>query len=1032
MSSRERQASGGATLAARPAPAPVRAASTPADHQPATWEDLFRCLPEAGQQELLALAGRQGLLHAHQLPPVDPALSQQRRQLLAQLLTGKVRDLAPLTPNPVAVLDEALDSCQREAVARALATPDVCLIQGLPGSGKSRVAAEIVSQAAARGDRVLLLAAGPAGLDRVLEQVGRRDSLWPVRHPQPGETLESLPPCIRPFVPEERSRVVREMAAQATRAQLQAAEQLRQRQSERATWDRLTTLAAELAQVEDGRTALESLRVLAPQDIPQALQSSPFAGELKTCLELRDGECERVARERASLQQKREAIVNERAPLVSERDGLHPLLEARRQGQWWNVTFWKARFQTGLQERDDELSRQLAELDQQSVALAEQERQFDKDRESVNARCEEQCRQLLERETARRQEEFTRAGETLRQQWDEACAALLPGSPRPVADTVEAVEQVRSAWEALLKQDERQADFTARWVAALEEVAPALAGQLLASANLVATTFAALATDTSPQSFDLLVVEEAELMNEAELMRAARAARRWVLIGEPDAPVPARTPRTFAPRTGPFHRLCQVLHASPRALPFRWSRSESRLCCRLRPVPDDLRSSIQSEPVVDCPEIELFILAPPRQEPQLVEVHFPLTTPAGEAKSFILRELQEVAAHARGSAFVWSTAPDALLVQMGDVVAEAWQGYERACLEEGVCEVVRTGDDRTAFETLGFEFSLAAGWTRARAESWLGKHLNFHDLGRTAYLGRLHRSCPVLASFLDASLFRRQGPLLSAAESDGSVRFVAVPSAKDSDGRHPGPSGGAGLETDLTQPASAERLPAEFRNALPRQGLVNYPEALAVVRTLETLLSDDAFRAEASVWQRHQFPATCGRADTPADACQGRTATHSPVIVLTALYESQVRLLRTLVNQSAPLRQAGLTRLGEGRFHLPGADALDIVVESPPGLRQRECLVLLLSLTRSHSHRAVAFGEQPGWLPLALTRACGRLLLLGDPGTLARRTQWHGAVDHLDETAGERERELIDSLLRCLPEAEGSLSPPPAAESARR
>jgi hypothetical protein len=58
--------------------------------------------------------------------------------------------------------------------------------------------------------------------------------------------------------------------------------------------------------------------------------------------------------------------------------------------------------------------------------------------------------------------------------------------------------------------------------------------------------------------------------------------------------------------------------------------------------------------------------------------------------------------------------------------------------------------------------------------------------------------------------------------------------------------------------------------------------------------------------------------------------------------------------------------------------------------------------------------------------------LLGDPATLARRTQWRGAVDHLDETAGERERELIDRLLRCLPRGEASFSVPPAVESAGR
>ena len=63
---------------------------------------------------------------------------------------------------------------------------------------------------------------------------------------------------------------------------------------------------------------------------------------------------------------------------------------------------------------------------------------------------------------------------------------------------------------------------------------------------------------------------------------------------------------------------------------------------------------------------------------------------------------------------------------------------------------------------------------------------------------------------------------------------------------------------------------------LPRQGLINHPEGLAAVRALEELIADPAFRAEASAWRR------------------------GPAIILTALYDSQVRLLRLLVNEVLP------------------------------------------------------------------------------------------------------------------------------------
>src|SRR5262245_16016246 len=209
MTARERQGCAGVTLAARAAPA------AGAEREAPPWEELYRALPPEAQDELFALAARQGLLLATQLPAIDPGLLQQRRQLLAQLLSGKVQGLAPFSPAPVPVRDEALDAAQREAVARAVQTPDVCLIQGLPGAGKSRVAAEIVRQAAARGERVLFVAATPAALDRVLEQLASDADVYALRCLHPGETRETLPPGVLPFTLEDRARAVCETAVRA-------------------------------------------------------------------------------------------------------------------------------------------------------------------------------------------------------------------------------------------------------------------------------------------------------------------------------------------------------------------------------------------------------------------------------------------------------------------------------------------------------------------------------------------------------------------------------------------------------------------------------------------------------------------------------------------------------------------------------------------------------------------------------------------------------------------------------------------------
>lgn len=62
---------------------------------------------------------------------------------------------------------------QREAVAMALACPDVCVIQGPPGTGKTTVISELVVQLILRKQRVLLVAPTNVALDNVLERVGQ-------------------------------------------------------------------------------------------------------------------------------------------------------------------------------------------------------------------------------------------------------------------------------------------------------------------------------------------------------------------------------------------------------------------------------------------------------------------------------------------------------------------------------------------------------------------------------------------------------------------------------------------------------------------------------------------------------------------------------------------------------------------------------------------------------------------------------------------------------------------------------------------
>jgi hypothetical protein len=70
-------------------------------------------------------------------------------------------DLTPIAAPASADLSTHFTALEQAAIATALATPDICLIQGASSDGRVRVAHTVASRAATRSDRVLLLSPEP-------------------------------------------------------------------------------------------------------------------------------------------------------------------------------------------------------------------------------------------------------------------------------------------------------------------------------------------------------------------------------------------------------------------------------------------------------------------------------------------------------------------------------------------------------------------------------------------------------------------------------------------------------------------------------------------------------------------------------------------------------------------------------------------------------------------------------------------------------------------------------------------------------
>jgi hypothetical protein len=585
---------------------------------------------------------------------------------------------------------------------------------------------------------------------------------------------------------------------------------------------------------------------------------------------------------------------------------------------------------------------------------------------------------------------------------------------------------------------ERRRIFVADWVAFLQGGPDVLADRLRGSVNLVAATVDSLATDgnfgdgvaTTPVSFDLLVLERAEQVAEAEFFGLARRCRRWILVAEsmPQGPVREMgSSRPAVPKSnsrpllevrrlkslGPsfFQRLWEQLHCDPRRLPYVWAReADMRLCCRLRPVSVEQRRWIETERVADFPDIELRIVAPPRsasaavQDSFLAEVVFPLAMSLQDAKSYIFRELQELPVRAFSPTLRWTEQPERLVLHLTRAELPA-EPTARIDLTQGVREVIAThpnGNHPSAdgWFTHSLEFDRAAGWERSQAEKWTHCHLGLRDLGRTALLDVPQGIAPGVAQFLSDVLFADgyclptlSSPAQAIALVQSAVDFVAVPplarAPARSQLRRPKFAGGAGFELDLADPRHRDRLPSDVRAALGEtRGLVNYLEAQAVVRSLERLVCEPEALRIARRYREDHHPATSGVRDGPLT-----------VIGVVALYPAQAKLIRYLIerNQSA--------------F---ASCRVEVRVDVPEGFAERECTMALVSLTRSHTHRATSFGEGPAMLTLALTRGRERLMIFADPGTLARRAEWQGPLDHLDDPGSAREGNIISNLVRYL------------------
>lgn len=724
------------------------------------WTDWYRRASPAQQQEALLQAIHHGIIYAHQLTALPPS-APPPRSLLSSLLNGQVKELAPLHPPALEYHDEELDRIQREAVARAVATPDVCLIQGMPGTGKSRLLAEIIVQAAQRGNRILFLAPTPAALDSVLERLSRHPAVCPIRCLATDEKPSDLPESVARLTMPERLRFYRETTLPAARAARDAAAQtLNTRLGEQAHWPRLETLADQHERLTQRLRTLSERRDGMAEEVQRMEPIAVFGERWRNCERGRDEALESVGSQLAGLQAELETILAKMAQLENEWEAIRPLAEARRGARIWTGAWWRALLRSGLKQQAQDVQARRTELANARRRLEQDVAERQNDRSEIENHFAAERRHMQDDEIARRRSELDRESATLRrerdalsEQWRKLCAAL-PEEAVPAEISRPAMAAGRAAWERRREQDAQQAAAADQWLQTVADSMQTLPEKLAGCANVIAATTTAVAGDSEsrlPPVFDLLILEQTHQVTEAEFAAVVRRARRWVLIGEPHCIAPGSPGEKRVPGKPAamclFQRLWQNLHADPNCLPFTWGRHGDRLICRLRPVAAGQEKWIETEPVLDRPEIELRILSIPRQPPRIVEVLFPVYLDISEAKQFIFRELEELAVQTLGRGLCWfETAEHVILEFSGSADAET----RTIALEAGVCERVArlSADGAMDWHTCSLEFASINGWTRQQAEEWIAQRLGIRSPGRTVLLTASYRfdSAPAASS----------------------------------------------------------------------------------------------------------------------------------------------------------------------------------------------------------------------------------------------------------------------------------------------
>ncbi|MFB9854969.1 AAA domain-containing protein [Micromonospora andamanensis] len=441
-----------------------------------------------------------------QLDAVETLREQRGTQphLLTQLVDQR---LAPYRPDSDAQPRETLDPAQLHAFRTALTVPDLLLVLGPPGTGKTRTITEIAAGCAERGQRVLVTSHTNRAVDNVLERLPPD-----VRAVRVGNE-DTMTAQARGFMVETQVEALRQEILAATAGTASRLATFTGTDDQAGRW--LGYLAARLAEAQGANRDVQFRTAELAAAVERAI--APFAAQLA------------AADQRA--RESRESVV----PLAERHRHHERQAETARRRAASGVPAFFFRWLADRRERH------LAAISEQLNAARTAMRLAEESYAAVRARADAlvaadpgvraitSARDGASKMYEKALGEATRAVEAAREVLRPA-VAVPGGVPDDLAGWTRLYEELMSA--AALARN--RAGLLAQW---REQVAVAeqdLHRELVRYADVVAATCIGTATTTllAELEFDVAIVDEAGQISTPNLLVPLVRARRAVLVGD--------------------------------------------------------------------------------------------------------------------------------------------------------------------------------------------------------------------------------------------------------------------------------------------------------------------------------------------------------------------------------------------------------------------------------------------------------------------------------------------------------------------